>query len=263
MHPPTKNDFDRHIYAVQRYCAITTPRYAPLMQDSLATHPIPCFGNPASAIAVTVGLNPSSAEFKPGRSWSATLTHSELAARCANYFSPQAPGPPRGWFQPWSEGLDRLDVSYQAGSAVHLDLSPRATRPVSALKAPAQQRLFLEMVERDLWILFATLQLCQNAKLILVAGSVTGEYYMNEFLQRFSPDCGYALDRPFSRTRQRGRGKTAWHCLRGAGRSLPVFFCSSGPSDGRDTMLPQRLEENADTLKQLLSRGGCSSLPPP
>jgi hypothetical protein len=69
------------------------------------------------------------------------------------------------------------------------------------------------MVERDLWVLFATLELCPKAKLILMAGTVTGKYYMNEFLQRFAPDYGYLLDRPFNRSNHSGKGKTSWHCL--------------------------------------------------
>ena len=263
MPTSTQDGLARHIYAVQRYAASTAPRYAALAERELTTHPLSCFGNPADAIVVTVGLNPSLTEFKNGRPWPAILTHTELAGRSRNYFSPHAPCQPHAWFKPWSEGLACLDVSYQNGSAVHLDLSPRATRSVSAMKTAAQKTLFLKMVERDLWVFFTSLQLCQNAKLILMAGSVTGKYYMPEFLHSLAPDYGYNLDRPFHRSEHSGKGKTSWHRLSGLGRQIPVFFCSSSPADRPITILPQRLQENAPALKRLLAGASCSNLPLP
>ena len=175
MPPSTKNDFARHIYAVRRYCAVTSPRYAPLMQGGLATHPIPCFGYRDSAVAVTLGLNPSGAEFGAGRSWPAAITHTELAARCTDYFSPRAACPPRNWFQPWSEGLDHLDVELPSRlrrpprpfAARHqARVHPQGARPAKTLSRNGRARPL---------VLFATLHLCRSARLILMAGTVTGE----------------------------------------------------------------------------------------
>jgi hypothetical protein len=261
MSTSTQNDLAPHIYAVQRYTLLTSPRYRPLLETASDCHPVPCFGTPTSGLAITVGLNPSATEFKAGRSWSTPLTHSALADRCANYFTRCAPCPPHAWFKPWSDALACIGLSYENGSAIHLDLSPRATRSVSSLETAADQSLFLEMVERDLWVFFATLQLCQAARLVLLAGSVTGKYYMNEFLQRLAPAYGYTFDRPFNRRNHPGKGKTSWHWLSCAGRRLPVFFCSSSPSDGPDTLLLQRLKENGAALRQILSGSDCAALP--
>jgi len=105
------------------------------------------------------------------------------------------------------------------------------------------------MVERDLWVFFGTLELCSKAKLVMMAGSVTGKYYLNEFLQRFAPDYGYRLDGAFNRLEQPGRAKISSHYLSGEDRKLKVFFCSSSPSDPKGTLLPQRIKENGKDLK--------------
>ncbi|MBA4149199.1 MAG: hypothetical protein H0X66_13880 [Verrucomicrobia bacterium] len=106
------------------------------------------------------------------------------------------------------------------------------------------------MVERDLWTFFATLDLCQNAKLVLIAGSVTGKYYINEFLQRFAPEHGYSLDGAFNRLHQTGSGKTVKHFLTNEKKRLPLFFCSSSPSATDKRLLPQRIGKHAAALKQ-------------
>ena len=253
MSSSTQSALAGHAHAVQRYIASSQPRYANLLDPSSECHPIPCFGNPGSALAVTVGLNPSATEFKAGRCWASPLTGAALADRCTGYFSKSAANQSHPWFAPWSDGLASLGLSYESGSAVHLDLSPRATRSVSSLRKAGDRSLFLTMVESDLWVFFATLQLCQGAKLVLLAGSVTGKYYLNEFLQRFAPAHGHSLDRPFNRRNHPGKGKTSWHWLSGPKRRLPVFFCSSSPSDRPATLLPQRIKANAATLKELLN----------
>ncbi len=104
------------------------------------------------------------------------------------------------------------------------------------------------MVERDLWAFFGTLELCAKARLVILAGTVTGKYYINKFLQRFAPDYGYRLDGPFNRLEHPGRAKIAWHKLSGHGQELRVFFCSSSPSDTETRWLPRRLKENATEL---------------
>jgi hypothetical protein len=233
--------FTCHVNAVQHYSALTALRYAALHRSNLVTHPVCCFGDPAEARIVTVGLNPSDGEFDAARQWPTELSHAELADRCASYFIK-----PHEWFMTWTEALSHLGMSYQEGSAVHLDLSPRATRPVSDFKEAWEQELFLEMVERDLWTFFGTLGLCRKVEWVLMAGTVTGKYYINEFLQRHAPDYGYSLDGAFNRMEHPGRGKVAWHTLTGGGRALRVFFCSSSPSDRPHPLLAQRLRENQD-----------------
>jgi hypothetical protein len=246
MSSGTSTPFARHTHAVQRYVRLTAPRYAALRKSYLVTHPITCFGNPAKARVVTVGLNPSDGEFEKGKWPEEEISHTELATRCEEYFSD--PPTHHKWFNPWIEGLSKLEMSYS--NAVHLDLSPRATRPVSEFKQAWEQTLFLEMVERDLWTFFGSLELCRHAEWILMAGTVTGEYYINEFLHRYAPDYGYRLDPPF--TRIPGDGKTCFHTLTGRGRSLPVFFCSVSPSAKKPELLPQRLEKNRHKIQLTL-----------
>jgi hypothetical protein len=245
-------DFEHHVHAVQRYVKFTQPRYDRLFKPNVPTHPICVFGDPAKAVVVTVGANPSVGEFE-NHSWPAEqMTHDALAKRCRDYFNTDAPAPHHQFFTPWKQGLKCLGVSYESRSAAHLDLSPRATRYIRELNPGFESELFLEMVQRDLWVFFATLQLCPNVKVLLIAGSVTGQYYINEFLQRFAPDHGYAVGGAFRRTESKGPGKTCWHELASSGRKLPAFFCSSGPAAMSATPLVQSVAKNADQLRALL-----------
>ena len=86
-----------------------------------------------------------------------------------------------------------------------------------------------------------------------MAGTVTGRYYINEFLQRAALDYGYSLDEPFDRLKSPGCGKTAFHKLSGGGRRLEVFSCSSSPSAGDKNILPERIRENAQRLVETLN----------
>lgn len=244
-------DFERHVFAVQRYVALTNSRYLRLIDPSLVGHPICCFGNVEQAQVVTVGVNPSKGEFVPRDRWPNSIGHNELARRCREYFNQTDPHP---WFEPWNQALGHLRHSYVDGTAVHLDLSPRPTRFMYELQDASEQELFRDMIERDLWTFFGTLALCPKVKLILMAGTVTGSFYINEFFQRFAPAYGFELMGLFNRLSCPGNGKTAFHALSGGGRDLGVFFCSISPS-ARDKkeVLPQRVEEHAEKLRQFLA----------
>jgi len=244
--------FDRHVYAVQRYVKFTQPRYDTLFKPSAPVHPICCFGDPAKAVVVTVGANPSVGEFD-NRRWPAEeMANDALAKRCLGYFSGGGVAPHQKFFGPWNEALKHLDRKYESGTVAHLDLSPRATRYIRDLKPGFETELFLEMVQRDLWIFFATLDLCRNARLLLIAGSVTGQYYINEFLQRFAPDHGHALGGAFVRSMHKGPGKTCWHELSNEQRKLPTFFCSSGPAAKNPSVLGERIYRDKPELERIL-----------
>lgn len=243
-----------HVARVLTYVEATSDDFRALLPEHPVL-PIPFVGHPATAKVITVGLNPSHGEFKAARGWRAPLTAEALSARCRSYFDPDRQAAlPHPWFALWSEALGHIGVSYQAGSAVHIDLTPRPTRFVRKLQEEGLTTLFLDMLKKDLWSLFATLGFCKNAKLVLLAGSATCEYYINQFLHEFAPNHGYTLTPNFVPRTQPGPGKTAWHTLNGHGREIPVFFCSTSPS-GRNNghLLPNRIAANADKLKTHLT----------
>jgi hypothetical protein len=65
--------------------------------------PVPFFGNPATAIVATVGVNPSSGEFRANRNWNTVQKTVYWKRRLKNYFN--LPTPPHEWFGPWRFGL--------------------------------------------------------------------------------------------------------------------------------------------------------------
>ena len=79
--------------------------------------PIPFFGNPATALVATVGVNPSSMEFVPDRNWGAVRTETDWHQRLDRYFTGAIPA--YEWFNPWRAGLRLLDFSYGQCAAGH------------------------------------------------------------------------------------------------------------------------------------------------
>lgn len=156
--------------------------------------PIPFFGNPASAVVATVGVNPSSTEFRPGRNWSATKDRIAWKERLKNYFNASTPvtpitlasvrPPPHEWFEPWSLGLALLGLSYGAGTAAHFDVSYRPT--TAMLKNPATDREeFRRMVEQDVKWFFQLLPLCPKLRLLLISGPIVRNNRSTESLAQF------------------------------------------------------------------------------
>jgi len=116
------------------------------LQPDVATHPIPYFGDPGTAVIGTIGVNPSDGEFR-GRGWPGTLDSAALEDRLTSYFKAETPQHP--WFRGWERVLNLLGHSY-IRDAVHLDLSPRATVRMSE----ADPALFRQMVAHDMnWFL--------------------------------------------------------------------------------------------------------------
>jgi hypothetical protein len=98
------------------------------------THrPIPFFGNPATAVAATVGVNPSSGEFQPNRNWNTVQNAADWKRRLKNDFNHSTP--PYDWFAPWRTGLALLDLDYENGSAAHFDVSYRPTKAMPKNRA--------------------------------------------------------------------------------------------------------------------------------
>lgn len=215
-----------------------------LVQNEVATHPIPFFGPIEAATVLTVGVNPSWTEFR-NRNWPVHLSAPELAERLQNYFSSDK-ALPHPWFSRWGEGLNLLGVKYGV-SAAHLDLSPRATRAMASCEAGA----FLAMAERDVKWFFQTISFCSQARVLLLAGTVTKKWYMHKFLARVAPQHGYALE---IRDVDQSPAPTSLGRLYGHGTTIQIFFCGVSPSGYKSTALLGRLAEHKAWLIQQTER---------
>lgn len=131
-------------YIVER---LRRPPSAP--QIVAGSTPVLSFGDPSTATVATLGLNPSRQEFldKDGReltgaarrfetfaslgvsslSSAPTETLQRVVGACNGYFQAN---PYRRWFDQLEKILNKVDASYYAGSACHLDLVQWATDPV-------------------------------------------------------------------------------------------------------------------------------------
>lgn len=144
--------------------------------------PIPFFGNPRTAIVATVGVNPSSEEFETSRRWGNVQKDAQWKQRLRDYFKNEIPA--HEWFEPWRIGLALLGVSYEAGTAAHLDVSYRPT--IAMFKNPRTNgEEFRRMVVRDVAWFFKLLLLCPNLKLLLTFGPITGNDQKPESLFGF------------------------------------------------------------------------------
>jgi hypothetical protein len=162
----------------------------------LNTHPDPCwpmpfFGNPATATVATVGMNPSSTEFRPGRNWSATQSTTAWKIRLKNYFNPSTPStlanarpPPHEWFEPWRLGLAVLGRSYESGTAAHFDVSYRPTSAMLKNQA-TDPKEFRGMVKQDVKWFFCLLPLCSKLRVLLTFGPIVRADGSKESLARF------------------------------------------------------------------------------
>ena len=187
----------------------------PLFQDlylpDLKTWPIPYFGKVFEAEVLTVGVNPSCYEFAKGR-WADISNPVEAQNRLLTYFDHK--GGQHSWFAGWEAALNKIGYSYFSGDrqkhlAAHLDLSSRPTLPMSALP----EERFIEMVKNDLPNFVSFLERAHQAKLLVMAGTVTPQYYLNQFLSEFLPKNGANVHGSFNPLNQRRRGKTIFqHC---------------------------------------------------
>ena len=165
------NDISRFLDEVHRDWETTKGDYS-INTYPPSQWPIPFFGNPATALVATIGVNPSSGEFDTGRRWTNVKTKTQWKLRLRDYFRHEVP--PHEWFEPWRIGLAVLGVSYEEGTAAHLDLSYRSTTAMLKNQGtdPAE---FRRMVEHDARFLFQLLLLCPNLRLLLTFGPIPSE----------------------------------------------------------------------------------------
>ena len=225
-------------------------QYHALMPTGVRCHPIPFFGRLARARVITLGLNPSAAEFVPSRNWPISITAAELAKRLVNYWISESPGP-HPWFQPWSTVLSDLGVSYESDAA-HIDLSPRATKGAGQFRQEPLKSLFLQMLQGDASIWIEALRRASHCSLVLAAGSVSNSYYINEFIRDRLSNSEIQLIGDWRR--HAGEGQTAWHTVRLPGdRDVPLFFCSTGPTVKRGVVLLEACRAEVGTMRQFLN----------
>ncbi len=224
-----------HIYKTQLY-------------SKNITHPIPFFGNIEKAKIVTVGINPASSEFKVNRTWPQSVDLEYLIERLKHYFN--YPGiPPHSWFDVWEKALNHISISYYSGDAAHIDLSARSTINIGEI---SEMELFENMIASDLREFFQLIYCCRNLRLLLIAGTVTKRYYINEFISKHCNQYGFKLVGDFKRKENPGRGKIYFHHLTGHDFDLPVFFCSVSPSARNSSLLVDRIRENKPKIIDLM-----------
>jgi hypothetical protein len=237
-----------NLQALDRELAQTQDQFQPLFSPDLLTWPIPFFGQVSKAEVLTVGVNPSIGEFQNKR-WEGVSNYTQVVHRLLHYFDNDV-FPPHPWFDTWEFALNHIGASYYGKArylAAHLDLSPRATLPVWKV----DDELFFEMVRNDLFSFAQTLTLAKEAMVVLLAGSVTSDYYINHFLSEFLP-AEVRLQGSFSSRSQPGPAKVVFHRLITDERDLPVFFCSCSPSDRENRhLLIERVKLHADNIRRL------------
>jgi hypothetical protein len=173
--------------------------------------PLPFFGNPATAIVATVGVNPSSGEFWPDRNWNTVQNAADWKKRLKHYFNQSTL--PHEWFAPWHAGLALLGLDYDNGTAAHFDVSYRPTKAMLKNKT-TNAREFRRMVERDVAWFFRLLLLCPNLRLLLVFGPIVrangSTESLAQFLRNNAPRNGFKVsqDGKFCSFKHLDAGKT-------------------------------------------------------
>jgi hypothetical protein len=232
---------------LQRELAATEQHFGSLFPPNIPPWPIPFFGQVFNADILTVGVNPSCGEFEGNRLEGITKS-SQVEERLLSYFNCKTPAHP--WFATWETALNKIDASYYPGArylAAHIDLSPRVTLPMSKV----DQELFIQMVINDLFSFVRFIDLATHTRILLMAGTVTSDYYLNEFLKEHLP-AGSELKCSFNPKAQTGPAKVAFHWLKTGKQELRAFFCSCSPSERENRhLLIKRVEENVIAIRKL------------
>lgn len=233
------------------YIKRTEAPYAPLYCPGVRWHPIPFSGDVLRARVLTVGVNPSATEFKNGRG-RVELEASGLEGQLLDYFKGVQT---HRWYQTWSEALSWAGVSYQGGSAAHLDLSPRATMSMRKLKNEGSATRFTMMLDGDVSHFFELLKHCHSARALFLAGCA-GPWYMNEFLMRVAPVNGFHLEVEKA-PESSGDARVGFYRLLSerCGIDIPTFFCSvspSAPTARQRNLLVERVKANRERISSWL-----------
>ena len=225
-------------------------QFASLYRPGLKVWPIPMFGRLEEAQVLTVGVNPSCGEFE-GNRWASVENDEQQTERLLRYFD-HPTIPPHSWFDEWRDALNVVDASYLPGKkylGAHIDLSPRPTE----LMSKVEEKLFMEMLRCDLVHFHDALIRAKQVKLVMMAGAVSSEQYVNQFVQQWLPTLSPKMRMlgAFHPYTQKGQGKVCQHRLVLPQGNIPVFFCSSSPSSGAN-LLASRVREHKEVLLRYL-----------
>ena len=214
--------------------------------------PIPFFGDVLNARVLTIGVNPSDKEVTKGRLWFEPLSFLDWQKRLLNYFNwPDVP--PYCWFETWSICLELLGLSYAAGEAAHLDVSPRPTTPM--LDKATDKAEFRAMAEHDVKWFFELLGKLPQIQLLVVAGPIPrangSKQQLGDFISEHSEahGCEWLEGQPLPKLRTPSRRE-----------GIPVFVCPYELGvDGLYAMVRQ-VYRNRDLLRGLTARSGPQSV---
>ena len=219
-------------------------KYIPLLRENIPNTPIPFFGKINSASVLTVGVNPSPGEFEDKRLpyWEKVTDPVSLSKRLSCYFN----GTHHQWFDTWRAALDLLNVSYESGTAAHVDLSPRATIPMAQIH---DTDLFLDMIRQDMKWFYEILTKQSSIKLVLLAGSVTKIHYINDFVKKYASEHGYRLE---GFAQKKGNGRVGAYEFISNKKKIKCFYCSVSPSYRKPGLLIERIKEYDLLLNSLI-----------
>ena len=210
----------------------------------IGTLPLPFFGRIDTAAILTVGVNPATEEL-PFKNWPEQLTTAALAQRLLTYFEDPAGGFSER-FDTWEAALNTLGYSYRDGSAAHIDVSPRA----SGLQQRDNPVLFHEVCRYDASRLFALLGVLQKPRVLLMAGAVSDDCHINDFLREVARENAWSL---VGEGQVTGEGRIGYHALYSENVSYDAFFCSASPNDARNReLLLARVAEHSRWIQMLI-----------
>lgn len=223
--------------------------YNDLFDSDTPTIPIPFFGDLHTARVVTVGLNPSDGEFKD-RSWPQSMDTPQLNERLTQYFC-NSQVEPYKWFTTWEKALNQIGASYKNGTAAHIDLCPWPTKSAGSFNTEtANRKKFIQLASQSLPSFWRCLQAASHVRLVIMAGTVTKEHNMNDFVTRFNPSTDFSLQ---GKVTKGGDAHIGWQCLHLPEKELPVFYCSVSPSNwAKKDLLIARVSENQKRLREYL-----------
>ena len=145
-----------------------------------------------------------------------------------------------------------LGVSYQDGAA-HVDLSPRATLPMSRVDT----ELFTKMIQEDIQWFFELVSQCGRADLLIVAGCLTKKpWYISKFIE---DNAAYHNLQFNNQAMTKGEGKTSCCRLSSPSGDLPAFYCSVSPSARNRHVLVTRIKEHKEKLIEMMNERPASA----